>query len=963
MTVPQQENYMFLDKYSSNEHDFYIYETDSLNSEDWGEPDLIGFTRKTSSDPSLSEDPFWNPFFGPEGKTKVNKPIGFNPNCILPAFGENTPPFHKVSVLPRRAKYNSRDYIKENSIKDRFIEEKFNNWRNGGDGSDIYSDVNTWTSGHPHAIFTSISSSLELGEFLYPYIAFKNYQIDPEHHYHVGKIRQQFGGANLTASGPSYTRWFSPEIPKFFYSPTNEIDNTITITSNPDSWGSTSYLFTSSNKSSTPFFGDFQYDDYKRNYVLNPAGAERKDIANITKRLLPADSFDSNIESMIFDGTTEKFMTKDQFNQILYYDGSHFYSMPLYGLDSQGRVFKVRKRYFGSTREEIERDGYSGLAYFSSIDDTFGAPIGLWQGSETSPLFARTANGWAFYSMGIECPPAEDEYIINSVYKGVKAEDEEFLEASVLVSSNNYNLFYNGKSIVVPRSLNTKLGVNVTATITETGEELNQTLLTPDIVTDDTLPPLAARVPPSLINDDISIEIDFNHPISNYSYLFDKVLHNGESFNGAWKQYLPPGADNSYWLRTPKQSTSFGLEPFANGSHILNVDESPENILNPAGRDYISYIEFYTTKTADLWDFTSSESIFGIYNPNSDFSLSFFDGGARHRMQVRENASSDTIASTRTVPALRGFVEFCYNKTNTLGNDPSTGLELNDTMRVAFDKAGPGVLTDSNPANQIYVVGNPYIHPETVQFIQNVTSFEYVGEKVTRNYFSGSVFKDFINHYLDPVTSENARDHWGGCKLEAVYVLENEFGRNEYPIKSLETFNYLHYMNTIDEIPSGYCEPGPTSSMSGDFGDRVTCFDVQVGKNPSYYFNWIAGNWAGWPIEYHRLTLILDDETELVGKWSIPPVPRSASVGPYDEEIFEEGFTIDSAHENKQIINIKIESSPVSDPSSAFPDPQEYQKYVRVNILTQSDFCINRSVDPPGVESEQRTCGQTILPA
>ena len=119
---------MFLDKYAPADHDLFTYEFDTNDPSAWidYDPNEDGLT-----------------------SVKLNRPTGFNTNCLLPVGGIYSPPWHKLSRTDRRLHYKGVNYIEDGSVKDRYVKNSFSDWRTGSDANELHL-ANTWNSGNVH---------------------------------------------------------------------------------------------------------------------------------------------------------------------------------------------------------------------------------------------------------------------------------------------------------------------------------------------------------------------------------------------------------------------------------------------------------------------------------------------------------------------------------------------------------------------------------------------------------------------------------------------------------------------------------------------------------------------------------------------------------------------------------------------------------------------------------------------
>ena len=792
---------MLLDRYNPNDHDLYTYENDPTDASTWN----VNYSGVFSGPPIT-----------PDVNFLKNIPTGYNPNCLLAAYEEDSPPFHKISVSPRRALHNSRDYIIQNSVKDRFINSISPNWRISPTDNSILSDSNTWNSGFPQYVALGNKILLCSRESI------ENMNIyDLE--YNINRnVAMNFGSS-----------FFLPEA-VFFRSQTNDINNIQPLVFSIDN----GIPDTQSTKlgGDAPPLKDLVYIKTYTALVSLQSNPSQEDSFTYTfdhhdeyfdTSKMPSDLLMLTIQSensIPDDLKINLVITEEQLKNNLYYDGINFYSPILYGLDSNGKVFRIRKKYYGSDSSDISDISSEGLSYFSEVDDVFGKPIGLWEGDYSSPMFVKTEQGWAFYSMGFCQSGLTDKFIqwANSKIAGCnlqKVDDDKIISTDYLISNSTND--YSSSSITVPRSIGSKIGVEVRATNTETGEEFNQTLISNSIIIENPadLPDEADRIPPYLIDDRIELLL-FEENIEESRYPTD------EGEGAFYPPYLERGNTELKPIDKYLALTPYMLK--------YSINESESNIQNPSGKPYTSEVRYYL-----VWDYYEYE-----------ITLTALSGV----LQTMKSTGSQLRKWTSTT-----------GTTSTIRLNPVIGRILSkqnpDTLkyRVGFDKLVEDIPLDVSDALEI---GNIYINPTGGGAGQISNNIEFIGERRLESLIPFSGIKHKLSMWSDPNMYSVAKMNWGGARLRVEYSLVNEYGKTTYKKTTNAPFDYLHAQNLQDELLSkAHIRLDP--NILGNPSDPPPLAVIPADKWLTLTFDYRTRTWVGWPPAYVKVKFIFDGNDDL----------------------------------------------------------------------------------------------------
>lgn len=792
---------MLLDRYNSRDHDLYLYDASPVNSTTWD---------SVYQSEDFSHPVGYAPRVTPPLKTS---PIGYNPNCLLPAYGEDSPPFYKISVVPRRSFYDYRDSVSENSVKDRFIDSLLPGWRdNDSSDGDLYGDSNTFSSGFPQ--FAAIGPKT----FLCSRLAIENSTQDPDLSFASTTAPPAMNGGHSTILDAT-----------FFVSTTNSLDDIQT-------W---KFFFFDFGPQSNRLGGDAP--PLSDLVFLGAANSVFESIVNVVRdetlfnsmddffdrENLPSDFMlvdsSENIPNNIFEAIKiTKVITEQQIRDNLYYDGINFYSPILYGLDSSGKVFRVRKKYYGSSSSDISEISSEGLSYFSEVDDVFGKPICLYRGDYSSPLFVKTSEGWAFYSMGFAQSGMTDILIsrLNAIVPGCaleKVSDGNIISQDTLYSNSTND--YSQSSITIPRSIGSKIGVNVSAQNTDTGENFNQIVVSNNIIREDptSLPEVEDRIPPYLIDDRINlIVLEENIVESNYPVEDDEgtVL-------------LPPYIPRS--ATKVKSTTKYlTMTPFVTK---YEIDESPDNIANPSGKPYTTEIRYNL-----IWDYFKYRFTLGPFDAVSNRS--------NLGCQLREFT---TIGGTTSTIRLNPLIGRLYTFISDSPTETVCEVALNDTVENLNFEVGDSME-----------LGNIYINPTGTSNGQIVNSIEFIGQEQLKNVIPISEFIDSLSLFTDCQMYSQLNQNWGGSKLEIEYSLINEYGKTTYRKVLPAPFDELHAQRFEDELLN-QIRIQPASPI----GSQPPVNTLQPGTRYKVNFDYRTRTWVGWPPVYCRLKFIFDGNDDL----------------------------------------------------------------------------------------------------
>ena len=913
---------MFLDKYKPADHDLYSYEFDTNDSTVWTDFD-------------------YNILDGIGNTIKVNRPTGFNTNCLLEAYGTDSPPWHKISVSDRRLNFLATDYILDDSVKDRYIKNNFSDWRTTTNTEELHL-ANTWNSGSVH--FIPISDRVVLCSRTALEDAITRPDIT---------MKRNRNNSNSTSPGPAHLKRQSgiPEInsPGFFheggsphikafmgwagaekevggedtFSEKDEISNDIRFLDNSGniikySLNNSQALNEFTEGGFSPKIKDLsQGSSPQQNLLLHSKMWNHdyvEDNSKMSKDIMVLQVSDS--ETIAEDLKLKWCVTEQQLLDNSYYDGTHFYSPILYGLDDNGRLFKVRKRYWAasaSNKPSIDNIVNSPAEYVE-VDGVFGKPLAVWRGSSSSPLFVKSIiegnTEWALYGMSTAGASFTDtilqglasamagEVILptNESFGGnpvTTTEPSYYVGFSVQkvpsgslqnvrdILSSNSSLSYTSSSATLPRGIGQKMGVQYDAIDDATSEAITANIETTQLIRDvDETIDTHLQVPPTLKDESISIE-----------FVYDKI---NSGFNYDYSQ--PPYSIRENGANSEKETGINGLLLLSSPHMIkLNVDQSSANINNPSNAPYTAEIEWYRVEDGQHMRIDSDDPNATIMTDGIGSLRQYIGRGqVRQRDYLAQAPQTSTTALTpcigvtcrKSVPMeddvnvydVHVYIpKSVYKAAYKSKNVQLLQDEGNTTVNI-YNTATQSILSDGKIIHQDelqYQISNNYIQPVADVGMKLSADIDlryyphYKEHKIT-----DSFFLDELSNFRDTHMSSFGRVNSVGTKLKCVFSLINEFGRSSYEVTDPRFYDFIHDQDLRDEYytrgQDNWLQNNGENSMFAFINDElgVNVNTLRAGTDYRLKLDTRGTSWSGHPRKYIKQTLVFEDGTEAETDWT-----------------------------------------------------------------------------------------------
>lgn len=863
---------MFLDKYTPANHDLYNYEFNTNDASIWNQ-----FLPN-------EEDP-------EDTRVSINPVTSSNTNCILPIGGDNSPPWHIISSTDRRLNFLATDYILEDSVKDRYIKNSFSDWRTATNSTELHLS-NLWNTGSVH--FIAITDSI----YLCSRTAFDE-----------SLTRHDISMKRFTDGRPSYPT-DAPVGPQYFHEGGSKRVNVFMKANGGGESQSVSNILsfpsvdgTVLNNFSVPLY-DFPLefmmeggnspmikDPLISNGPMSKFGSEKQEASPRT--YCRSSQEDSNKWSKDFwvieknpsagapppEYKLKWCTTEEQLLDNSYYDGTHFYSPVLYGIDDNGRVFKVRRRYWAQSanHKPTPTDVINSPAEYVSVDGVFGKPIAMWRGSASSPMFVKTIidgnTEWALYGMSSIGASFTDP-ILREIKRLSDAGDSQFAGALIQkvpngsfqnvrdILSSDSTLSYTSSSATVTKGIAHKMGVEYSATDDATSLPINVNIETEQLVKDpaETIN-THLQVPPTL--KDESLSIDFVYDVVKSGYMANIVVQQ------------PPYSLREFGATDTDETTLQGdILPLTPHMIKLNVDQSTSNINNPSGAPYTAEIEWYRVEDGNLVSIDKDIEV----------------ASRRHavgRAQIRQNdylkptePQTSTTALTPCLGYLQSDLDRMYvyiPKSRFNLNYRSKNFNEEDTIYSTPNHTivddGEIVTAFPDGPNHRFTSSNNYIQPtgDVPVPMELITSYEpyYREHKIV-----DSFFLDEFSNVRDTNESSTWRINSPGTKLKCVFNLINEFGRSSYEVIDERFYTDIHNQDVRDE----FAQSGEARDGSGNPLLMVYINGPQMGEDSCNVYLATPGDfefkieargtsWSGFPRKYLKQTFVFSDGTEVESPW------------------------------------------------------------------------------------------------